>query len=70
MDRVLLERARSAHQASMADHHGRHPELAATAGPLARICHEPSLEEQINSIGNDLLFAIGLELLHRARRRG
>ncbi|MFI1177630.1 hypothetical protein [Streptomyces melanogenes] len=71
IDASVLERARGGYRASMADYLAQRPQLAATAGPLAGIFHEPNLEEQINSTGNDLLFAIGLELLrHRARLRG
>ncbi|MFI9419338.1 hypothetical protein [Streptomyces werraensis] len=39
--------------------------LAAEAGQLAGLFDEPTLQEQFNQAGRQLLLVLGMELIHR-----
>lgn len=68
VDSALLERARAVRHASMADYLGQRSELAADAGTLAGIFDEPTLQEQFDQTGEQLLLVLGMELLRRRTR--
>ncbi|MFF3547509.1 hypothetical protein ACFYXD_37470 [Streptomyces platensis] len=65
VDGALLERARAVHRASMADYLAQRGDLAAEAGQLTDLFHEPTLQEQFDQTGRQLLLVIGMELIHR-----
>ncbi|MFD9658418.1 hypothetical protein [Streptomyces mirabilis] len=70
VDGALLERARAVHRASIADYLTQRGELAAGAGQLAGLFREPTLQEQFDRAGQQLLLVLGMELVHcRARPR-
>jgi len=70
VDRALLERARAVHRASMADYLTQRGALSAEAGALADLFHEPTLQEQFDQPGRQLLLILGMELFHRRTRVG
>ncbi|MFF4829009.1 hypothetical protein ACFY20_39935 [Streptomyces sp. NPDC001312] len=63
VDAALLERARAVHRASMADYLAQRGGLAAEAGQLAGLFREPSLQEQFDQAGRQLLFVLGMHLI-------
>src|SRR5689334_5201171 len=65
---ALLERARAVHRASMADYLAQRGDLAAEAGELASLFREPTLQEQFDQAGKQLLLVVGMELLRRRPR--
>ncbi|GCB53552.1 hypothetical protein [Streptomyces sp. NL15-2K] len=65
VDAALLERARAVYRASMADYLAERGGLAAEAGQLADLFREPSLQEQFDEAGRELLFVLGMHLIHR-----
>ncbi|MEV5477868.1 hypothetical protein AB0L66_36875 [Streptomyces sp. NPDC052207] len=65
VDGALLERARAIHRASMADYLAQCGDLAAGAGELASLFREPTLQEQFDQTGKQLLLVLGMELLRR-----
>ncbi|GHD35565.1 hypothetical protein GCM10010313_83030 [Streptomyces violarus] len=65
VDRGLLERARTVQRASMADYLAVRSGLAAEAGQLAGLFREPTLQEQFDQVGRQLLLVLGMELIHR-----
>ncbi|MDL5198606.1 hypothetical protein [Streptomyces sp. ALI-76-A] len=65
VDAPLLERARAVHRASMADYLAERGDLAAEAGYLADLFREPTLQEQFDQAGRQLLLVLGMELIHR-----
>ncbi|MDX3550118.1 hypothetical protein PV729_48205 [Streptomyces europaeiscabiei] len=65
VDGVLLEKTRLIHRASMADYLAQRHELAAAAGELEGLFHEPDLQEQFDQTGRQLLLTLGLELTGR-----
>ncbi len=68
VDTALLERARAVHRASMTDYLAKRGILAAEAGALADLFREPTLEEQFDQAGHQLLLVIGMVLIHRRTR--
>ncbi|MFI1443279.1 hypothetical protein [Streptomyces fructofermentans] len=52
----------------MADYLAQHGDLAAGAGELADPFREPTLQEQFNQAGKQLLLVLGMELLRRRTR--
>ncbi|MFE5214089.1 MULTISPECIES: hypothetical protein [unclassified Streptomyces] len=68
VDAALLERARAVHRASMADYLAERGGLAAEAGQLADLFREPTLQEQFDQAGRQLLFVLGMHLIHRRTR--
>ncbi|MFJ4473124.1 hypothetical protein ACIP2X_37310 [Streptomyces sp. NPDC089424] len=68
VDGVLLERARAVHRASTADYLAERGDLAAEAGQLAHLYRAPTLQEQFNQAGRQLLLTLGMHLVHRPRR--
>ncbi|WP_369243650.1 hypothetical protein [Streptomyces sp. R41] len=68
VDSALLERARAVHRASMADYLAQRGDLAAGAGELASLFREPTLQEQFDQAGKQLLLVVGMELLHGRTR--
>ncbi|GAA3380837.1 hypothetical protein GCM10020367_69720 [Streptomyces sannanensis] len=65
VDGALLERARAVHRASMIDY------LAAEAGQLVDLFRVPTLQEQFDQAGRQLLLVLGMDLIHRrAQSRG
>lgn len=59
----LLGRAKALYQQSKREYLELRPALAAhTDGPLSEIFSERSVEEEVNSVGNDLVLCIGLLL--------
>ncbi|MFD9463368.1 hypothetical protein [Streptomyces sp. NPDC060027] len=68
MDGALLERARAVHRASMADYVAQRGILATGAGELASLFREPTLQEQFDHAGEQLLLVVGMELLRRRTR--
>ncbi|MGY5124344.1 hypothetical protein [Streptomyces nigrescens] len=68
VDAALLERARPVHRASMTDYLAERGNLATEAGQLADLFHEPSLQEQFDQAGRQLLLVLGMELVHRRTR--
>ncbi|MBL1109718.1 hypothetical protein JK361_34940 [Streptomyces sp. 5-8] len=70
VDTVMLERARAVHRASMTDYLADRGTLAAEAGQLAGLFREPSLQEQFDQAGRQLLLVLGIHLIHqRAKTR-
>ncbi|WP_328443333.1 MULTISPECIES: hypothetical protein [unclassified Streptomyces] len=67
VDGALLERARAIHRVSMADYLAQRGDLAAGAGELAGLFREPTLQEQFDQTGKQLLLVLGMELLRRPR---
>ncbi|MEU6965755.1 hypothetical protein [Streptomyces chrestomyceticus] len=65
MDGALLERGRAVHRASTADYLAVRSGLAAEAGKLTDLFRQPSLQEQFDQAGRQLLLVLGLELIHR-----
>ncbi|CAM5658859.1 MULTISPECIES: hypothetical protein [Streptomyces] len=65
VDAALLEQARAVHRASMADYLAERGDLAAGAGALADLFREPTLQEQFDQTGRQLLFVLGMHLIHR-----
>lgn len=65
VDRGLLERARTVQRASMADYLAVRSGLAAEAGQLAGLFREPTLQEQFDQVGRQLLLVLGMALIHR-----
>ncbi|MFJ9106220.1 hypothetical protein ACIRJM_48275 [Streptomyces sp. NPDC102405] len=65
VDGTLLEKSRAVHRASMDGYLAQRRELAAGAGALAPLFHEPDLQEQFDRVGHQLLLALGLELTRR-----
>ncbi|MGY5104386.1 hypothetical protein [Streptomyces sp. 900105245] len=63
VDAALLERAKAVHRASMADYLAQRGGLAAEAGQLADLFREPSLQEQFDQAGRQLLFVLGMHLI-------
>ncbi|MET7801053.1 hypothetical protein [Streptomyces decoyicus] len=71
VDAALLERAKAVHRASMADYLAQRGDLAAEAGALADLFREPTLQEQFDQAGRQLLLVLGMDLLHWcAKTRG
>ncbi|MFF8196697.1 hypothetical protein ACF05L_38915 [Streptomyces bobili] len=68
VDGALLERARAIHRASKADYLAQRGDLAAGAGELACLFREPTLREQFDQAGKQLLLVVGMELLRRRTR--
>ncbi|MET8182374.1 hypothetical protein [Streptomyces sp. NPDC005336] len=68
VDGALLERARAVHRASMADYLAQRGTLAAEAGQLAGLFREPTLQEQFDQAGRQLLLVLGMELMQRRTR--
>ena len=69
VDGALLERARAVHRASMADYLAQRGTLAAEAGQLAGLFREPTLQEQFDQAGRQLLLLVlGMELTQRRTR--
>ncbi|WP_405504663.1 hypothetical protein [Streptomyces anulatus] len=62
---ALLERARAVHRASMTDYLAQRGDLAAEAGELAGLFGEPTLQEQFDHAGKQLLLVLGMHLIHR-----
>lgn len=59
----LLGRAKALYQQSKQEYAEIRPALAAhTDGPLSGLFSERTVEEEVNSVGNDLVFSIGLLL--------
>ncbi|MFD9114971.1 hypothetical protein [Streptomyces bottropensis] len=69
VDSALLERARAVHRASMADYLAQRGGLAAEAGQLADLFREPTLQEQFDQAGRQLLLLLGMHLVHSRTRR-
>ncbi|WP_406350881.1 hypothetical protein OHB56_40905 [Streptomyces sp. NBC_01635] len=65
VDAALLERARAVHRASMADYLAQRGDLATEAGQLASLFDEPSLQEQFDQAGRQLLLVLGIDLIQR-----
>ena len=65
VDGALLERARAVHRASMAGYLAQRGGLAAEAGQLADLFREPTLQEQFDQAGRQLLLILGMELTNR-----
>lgn len=70
VDSALLERARTLYRASMADYLAQRAGFAAEAGQLAGLFREPTLQEQFDQAGRQLLLLLGMELIHRTRPTG
>ncbi|MFI1701401.1 hypothetical protein ACH419_36340 [Streptomyces bobili] len=70
VDAALLERARAVHRASTADYLAQRTGLAAEAGQLAHLFREPTLQQQFDQAGRQLLLALGMHLIHRRTRVG
>ncbi|MGW4034656.1 hypothetical protein ACWEFL_36070 [Streptomyces sp. NPDC004838] len=68
VDGALLERARAVHRASMTGYLAERSGLAAEAGQLTHLFREPTLQEQFDQTGRQLLLALGMELVHRHAR--
>ncbi|PJF01963.1 hypothetical protein CUT44_00695 [Streptomyces carminius] len=68
VDDALLERARAVYRASTADYLAQRGDLAAGAGQLAGLFCEPPLQEQFDQAARQLLFTLGMHLLHRRMR--
>lgn len=59
----LLGRTKALYQQSKREYAERRPVLAAhTDGPLSGLFSERTVEEEVNSVGNDLVLSIGLLL--------
>ncbi|MFD4023209.1 hypothetical protein ACFWRV_06720 [Streptomyces sp. NPDC058576] len=68
VDGALLERA--IHRACTANYLAQHSGLVAEAGQLAHLFGEPTLQEQFDQAGRQLLLVLGMELVHyRTRTR-
>lgn len=65
VDGTLLDKTRAIHRASMNGYLAQRHALAAGAGTLAPLFHEPDLQEQFDRVGHQLLLALGLELTRR-----
>ncbi|MDX2819247.1 hypothetical protein PV410_43170 [Streptomyces sp. PA03-5A] len=65
LDGALLKRARAVHRASMAGYLAQRGGLATEAGQLAGLFREPTLQEQFDQDGRQLLLVLGMELVHR-----
>ncbi|MGW7047023.1 hypothetical protein ACWGDT_30920 [Streptomyces avermitilis] len=52
----------------MADYLAQRGELTAEAGQLASLFREPTLQEQFDQTGRELLLVLGMELVHRSTR--
>ncbi|MFH0246239.1 hypothetical protein ACGRHY_28330 [Streptomyces sp. HK10] len=70
VDGALLERAKAVYRASTADYLAQRGDLATEAGQLAHLFREPTLQEQFDQAGRQLLLVLGMHLLHRRTRVG
>ncbi|WP_060905157.1 hypothetical protein [Streptomyces scabiei] len=68
VDGALLERARAVHRASIADYLAQRGGLATEAGQLADLFGGPTLQEQFDQAGRQLLLVLGMELVHYRTR--
>lgn len=68
VDGVLLERTRAVFRASTADYLAQRGALAAEAGQLAHLFRAPTLQEQFDQAGRQLLLVLGMHLVHRPTR--
>lgn len=68
VDSALLEQARAVHRSSRADFLTQCSGLAAEAGQLAHLFRAPTLQEQFDQAGGQLLL-FGMVLIHRRARR-
>ncbi|MGW1008289.1 hypothetical protein [Streptomyces sp. NPDC002520] len=65
VDVALLERARAVYRASMAEYLTKRGGLAAESGQLVDLFREPTLQEQFDQAGRQLLLVLGMHLIHR-----
>jgi hypothetical protein len=68
VDAALLDRARAIHRASTAGYLAQRGDLATEAGQLARLFLEPTLQEQFDQAGRQLLLVLGMHLVHSRTR--
>ncbi|MBC7274003.1 MAG: hypothetical protein H5T76_35755 [Streptomyces sp.] len=65
VDGALLERGRAVYRASAADYLAVGSGLADEAGQLADLFRQPTLQQQFDQAGRQLLFILGMHLIHR-----
>ncbi|MFF9286413.1 hypothetical protein [Streptomyces griseosporeus] len=70
VDGALLERGRAVYRASTADYLAVRADLASEAGQLAGLFREPTLQQQFDAAAKQLLFDLGMHLVHRRTRVG
>ncbi|MFE7902381.1 hypothetical protein ACFU3E_33785 [Streptomyces sp. NPDC057424] len=68
VDAALLDRARAIHRASTAGYLAQRGDLATEAGQLAHLFREPTLQEQFDQAGRQLLLVLGMHLVHSRPR--
>ncbi|MFG2785745.1 hypothetical protein ACGFY7_49000 [Streptomyces prunicolor] len=68
VDAALLDRARAIHRASTAGYLAQRGGLATEAGQLAHLFREPTLQQQFDQAGRQLLLVLGMHLVHRRTR--